>query len=95
MIHVYLFSKNKGADQLCVYLADDLRLCFFICKKKFSLDAPHIIFLQCRNSSLDELPELSDMIFIPQEHASIGCCKTFPNFLLCSWGSCFSFLTIG
>ena len=30
----YLYSKNKGADQLHGYLASDLRLCFRICKKQ-------------------------------------------------------------
>ena len=29
----YLFSENKGADQLRGYREDDLRLCFRICKK--------------------------------------------------------------
>ena len=34
----YLCSENKGADQMCGYRADDLQLCFCICKKKvFSL----------------------------------------------------------
>ena len=28
----YLFSENKGADQLCGYREADLRLCFRICK---------------------------------------------------------------
>ena len=28
----YLCSENKGADQLCRYREDDLRLCFRICK---------------------------------------------------------------
>ena len=30
----YLYSKNKGADQLRIYCAADLRLCFHICKKQ-------------------------------------------------------------
>ena len=29
----YLFSENKGADQLRGYREADLRLCFRICKK--------------------------------------------------------------
>ena len=29
----YLYSENKGADQLCGYREADLRLCFRICKK--------------------------------------------------------------
>ena len=29
----YLYSQNKGADQLRGYCEDDLRLCFRICKK--------------------------------------------------------------
>ena len=29
----YLYSENKGADQLRSYCAADLRLCFRICKK--------------------------------------------------------------
>ena len=28
----YLYSENKGADQLRIYCAADLRLCFRICK---------------------------------------------------------------
>ena len=28
----YPFSENKGADQLCIYCTDDLRLCFCIGK---------------------------------------------------------------
>ena len=35
----YLCSENKGADQLRSYCAADLRLCFRICKKRFSHDA--------------------------------------------------------
>ena len=35
----FLFSENKGADQLCDYRIVDLRLCFRICKKLvFSFD---------------------------------------------------------
>ena len=30
----YLCSENKGADQVCVYRAAGLRLCFSICKKQ-------------------------------------------------------------
>ena len=29
----YLCRENKGVDQLGVYRAADLRLCFYICKK--------------------------------------------------------------
>ena len=40
----YLCSENKGADQLRDYREADLRLCFRICKKRFSHDeAPFII----------------------------------------------------
>ena len=38
----YLFSENKGADQLRSYRKADLLLCFRICKKRFSHDAAHI-----------------------------------------------------
>ena len=31
----YLFSENKGADQLRGYREADLRLCFRICQKPF------------------------------------------------------------
>ena len=32
----YPCSENKGADQLGAYRTADLRLCFHICKKRFS-----------------------------------------------------------
>ena len=38
----YLFSENKGADQLRGYREADLHLCFRICKCWFSHDAAHI-----------------------------------------------------
>ena len=38
----YLCSENKGTDQLSGYCEADLRLCFRICKKRFSHDAAHI-----------------------------------------------------
>ena len=31
----YLYSENKGADQLCSYCEADLRLCFRLCKFLF------------------------------------------------------------
>ena len=37
----YLYSENKGADQLCGYRTADLRLCFRICKSRFSHDEAH------------------------------------------------------
>ena len=37
-----LCSENKGADQLRGYREADLRLCFRICKKRFSHDEAHI-----------------------------------------------------
>ena len=33
----YLCSENKDTDQLCSYLAADLRLCIGMCKKLFFL----------------------------------------------------------
>ena len=39
----YLYSENKGADQLCGYREADLRLCFSYAKIRFSHDAAHII----------------------------------------------------
>ena len=39
----YLHSENKGADQLRGYREADLRLCFRICKSRFSHDAAHIL----------------------------------------------------
>ena len=39
----YLCSDNNGADQLCDYRTTDLRLCFCICKNRFSRDASHIL----------------------------------------------------
>ena len=42
----YLCSKNKGADQLRVYRAADLHLCFRRGKNsRFSQDATHLSFL--------------------------------------------------
>ena len=39
----YLYSENKGADQLCGYHEADQRLCFSICKKsRFSHNKAHI-----------------------------------------------------
>ena len=38
----YLCRKNKGADQLCGYREADLRLCFRICKSRFSQDVAHL-----------------------------------------------------
>ena len=35
---LYLDSESKGADQLHSYCAADLRLCFRICKNRFSHD---------------------------------------------------------
>ena len=32
----YPYSENKGTDQLCSECAADLRLCFRICKHRFS-----------------------------------------------------------
>ena len=37
----YLYSENKGADQLRGYREADLRLCFRI-RKMFSHDAAHL-----------------------------------------------------
>ena len=40
----HLCSENKGADQLRRYCAADLRLCFHICKSRFSHDEAHMCF---------------------------------------------------
>ena len=39
----YPCSENKGADQLRGYREADLRLCFRICKKRFSHNEAHIL----------------------------------------------------
>ena len=39
----YPCSENKGADQLRGYREADLRLCFRICKSRFSHDAAHML----------------------------------------------------
>ena len=39
----YYYSEHKGADQLRGYREADLRLCFRICKSRFSHDAAHIV----------------------------------------------------
>ena len=38
----YQCSQNKGADQLCGYREADLRLCFRICKNRFSHNEAHV-----------------------------------------------------
>ena len=38
----YLCCENKGPDQLHSYRTADLRLCFCICKSRFSNDAAQI-----------------------------------------------------
>ena len=38
----YPYSENKGADQLRSYSAAGLRLCFRICKSRFSHNEAHI-----------------------------------------------------
>ena len=38
----YLYSEIKGADQMHSYCAADLRLCFLICKSRFSHDVAQI-----------------------------------------------------
>ena len=38
----YLYSENKGAGQLRSYCAADLRLCFRICKSRFSHNEAHL-----------------------------------------------------
>ena len=45
----YLCSENKGADQLRGYREADLRLCFRICKSRFSHDEAHmfVVMLLC------------------------------------------------
>ena len=40
-------SENKSADQMCGYRAADLRLCFRICKNRFSHDAAELNQNQC------------------------------------------------
>ena len=39
----YPCSENKDADQLRGYREADLRLCFRICKSRFSHDEAHIV----------------------------------------------------
>ena len=52
----YLCSENKGADQLRGYREADLRLCFRMCKKRFSHDAAHIMLpLFINRSKINEL----------------------------------------
>ena len=43
----YLCSENKGADQLCDYCTADLRLCFHICKKRFSHGVAQLFLKRC------------------------------------------------
>ena len=39
LYHLHVCTENKGADQLCGYLAADLCLCFAYAKSRFSHDA--------------------------------------------------------
>ena len=41
----YMCSENKGTDQLRDYWAAYLRLCFCICKNRFSHDLAHIFII--------------------------------------------------
>ena len=41
----YLCSENKGADQLRGYREADLRLCFRICKSRFSHDEAQLVLI--------------------------------------------------
>ena len=41
----YPCSENKGADQLRGYREADLRLCFRICKSRFSHDKAHLVLV--------------------------------------------------
>ena len=42
----YPCSENKGADQLRGHREADLRLCFRICKSRFSPNEAHMIYTQ-------------------------------------------------
>ena len=42
---MYLYSENKGADQMRDYRAADLRLSFRLSKNKFSHDVAHMIII--------------------------------------------------
>ena len=51
---VFLFSTNKGADQLRVFRVADLCLCFHICKSRFSHVAANVKYIganQLRSSA--------------------------------------------
>ena len=65
----YLYSKNKGADQLCGYRTADLRLCFCIYAKcRFSHDAAHTVFtlaVVCPDSTWASSPFCSPTVTIP------------------------------
>ena len=47
----YPCSENKGADQLRGYHEADLRLCFRICKSRFSHNEAHLYLYYVRNLS--------------------------------------------
>ena len=46
-VFYYPCSENKGADQLHGYREANLRLCFRICKKRFSHGAAPILLYTC------------------------------------------------
>ena len=46
-----IYGANKGADQLHGYHAADLRLCFHICKIRFSHDTAHNLLLQMQQTN--------------------------------------------
>ena len=60
----YPCSENKGADQLRGYREADLRLCFRICKSRFSHDATQIILEMNNKRSVQK-----NLLF---EHCKVG-----------------------
>ena len=76
----YLCSENKGADQLCGYLTADLRLCFRICKSRFSHSAAHMIltkkhYIDTRATSPNPTP-----IIRLSSGEELSCSTLFYNF---------------
>ena len=60
----YPCSENKDADQLRGYREADLRLCFRICKNRFSPDEAHVTNKEVGNKIQDAIGKRDDLLSI-------------------------------
>ena len=76
----YPCSEDKGADQLRGYREVDLRLCFRICKSRFSHNEAHVVVsirFTTRSGAVTDCDRGRPV-------KSIGTVSTLPSFLYCS-----------